>query len=192
MQQRSSATTHFFLGFVIICAVIIADQYTKWLVIETMLRMDSPTSVGFVEWFTTQKKIAFFVTERESFKIITLTPFLDFVMVWNQGISFGMLDTPHMPLVLISTSTLISMLMILWLALTRRRIMSVALGLVVGGALANVMDRVRFGAVADFIDLHANGRHWPAFNVADSCIVLGALILTLGTLFEKDPNRGKK
>ncbi|MCK5518833.1 MAG: signal peptidase II, partial [Alphaproteobacteria bacterium] len=85
-------------------------------------------------------------------------------------------------------SLMISILMILWLALTNRKIVAFPLSLIIGGALANVIDRVRFGAVIDFIDFHNGKYHWPAFNAADSFIVLGAMILMCVTLFGKKDN----
>jgi signal peptidase II len=57
------------------------------------------------------------------------------------------------------------------------------IGLIIGGAVGNVIDRLRFGAVADFLDLHAFGYHWPAFNVADTGITVGAAVLVLDSLF---------
>lgn len=169
----------FLLGFFLIIAIVLADQYTKWLVMETMLRIngDAPE---FSRWFMTENKIPFFITEREPFRTIALLPFLNFVMVWNQGISFGLFDTndPRMPILFIGISLLISIPMLIWLTVSRRIPLSIGLSLIIGGAFGNVIDRVRFGAVADFIDLHMNNRyHWPAFNLADSCIVIGALLL---------------
>ena len=63
--------------------------------------------------------------------------------------------------------------------------LSIALALVIGGAIGNVIDRIRFGAVVDFLDVHAVGWHWPAFNVADSAITLGVILLILDSLKSK-------
>ncbi|MCK5556113.1 MAG: signal peptidase II [Alphaproteobacteria bacterium] len=190
MTHHPSAGRYFILGFVTICAIILTDQYTKWLVVEAILRPDGPTGGDFINWITTQQKIEFFSNERENFKTIVLTPFLSIVMVWNQGISFGLLSTgsQSVTLALIALSLMISILMILWLALTNRKIVAFPLSLIIGGALANVIDRVRFGAVIDFIDFHNGKYHWPAFNAADSFIVLGAMILMCVTLFGKKDN----
>jgi signal peptidase II len=188
MHLHPHAGKYFLLGLTIICGVIFIDQYSKWLVIETVLRQSGPVSGGFMDWFTTRREISFFVDEREHFRTLALVPWLSFVMVWNQGISFGMLDTnsPLMPLVFITLSLLISAAMVIWLALNARKAVAIALGLIIGGALANVMDRVRFNAVADFIDVHAGAWHWPAFNVADSCIVIGAGILMFRSFLGKE------
>ena len=75
-----------------------------------------------------------------------------------------------------------------WLARAPSRLVAAALGLVIGGALGNVVDRMRFGAVFDFVDLHAAGWHWPAFNVADAAIVAGAGLLLLDALFAPKPS----
>ncbi|TAN62117.1 MAG: signal peptidase II, partial [Magnetospirillum sp.] len=73
--------------------------------------------------------------------------------------------------------------MLVWLRTASTRLAQVALGGIIGGALGNVIDRLRFGAVADFLDLHVLGYHWPAFNVADSAITVGAVILVVDSLF---------
>lgn len=190
MPSRPIAGRYFLVGFILLCALIVADQYAKWLVIETMLRNGGPRTEGFLSWLITLQKIDFLSLDPETFKTVTLTPFLNFVMVWNKGISFGLLDAQAgnnglLSLLLIASSLLIALLLILWLALTPRKLTALALALIAGGALGNVIDRVRFGAVADFIDLHLGDRHWPAFNLADSCIVAGAVLLALAGLFGK-------
>ena len=177
----------FLVGFVIICTVIFLDQYTKWMIVETALRLSGSANLDFLQWFFTEKKLSFFVNEREVFRTAYLTHYLSFVVVWNQGISFGMMDTnsPNMSLVFIALSLCISMFMLIWLALSVKRSVAICLGLIVGGALANVIDRIRFGAVADFIDLHYYQYHWPAFNLADASISIGAMILILITFLGK-------
>lgn len=187
MQSSFKIGKYFLPGLLMVFLVMFIDQYSKWLVIETVLRQHGPASASFADWLTKVDKVQFFVNEREQFKFLNLSPFLNFVMVWNQGISFGMLDnySPGIALLFICVSTLISIGMLIWLAFSRSRAVALALSLIVGGALGNVVDRVRFNAVADFIDVHLGEHHWPAFNVADSCIVLGAAILMLHSLFTK-------
>ena len=193
MQHTIQAGKYFLLGVAIILGVIILDQYTKWLVMETLLRLNGQET-GFLDWLTTQKKVEFFINEREPFKTLTLMPFLSFVMVWNQGISFGIFNSNSQgaPLLLIGMSLIISAMLVIWLALDHRKTVAISLGLIIGGALANVVDRVRFNAVADFIDVHVQSYHWPAFNVADSCIVLGAGILMLTSLWDKESVNKRK
>lgn len=188
MQQKTYKPGHFFLfGFFIIAAIVLADQYTKWLVMETMLRIGGDMQ-SFQDWFMTHRPVAYFFDQREDYNTVQLAPFLNFVMVWNQGISFGMFDDGEggFPVVLIGVALLISLLMIIWLALASRRTIALGISMIVGGAVGNVLDRVRFGAVADFVDMHVAGYHWPAFNLADSCIVLGALLLIVDTAVKKE------
>jgi signal peptidase II len=70
----------------------------------------------------------------------------------------------------------------LWRLPHRARLLPSALALVIGGALGNLIDRLRFGYVVDFIDIHYAGWHWPAFNLADSAIVIGVILLLLDSL----------
>jgi signal peptidase II len=118
---------------------------------------------------------------------VTLAPFLDLVMVWNRGVSFGLFggagaaDGQRWLLVGLSLAVVVALLV--WLARTGARGEALAIGLVVGGALGNVVDRLRFGAVADFFDFHLAGYHWPAFNLADSAIVCGVGLLVIESLF---------
>jgi signal peptidase II len=99
---------------------------------------------------------------------ITLTGWFKLVMVWNHGISFGMLSAPEsaMPYFLIAMALIISAVLVGLCMKSHRRLEWVGYALIVGGALGNVIDRVRFGAVADFFYLHIGPYGWPAFNVA--------------------------
>jgi signal peptidase II len=108
-------------------------------------------------------------------------------MGWNRGVSFGLFssDSSAAAWALIVLALLIVGLLIAWLAKEEHAPTAAALGLVIGGALGNVIDRLRFGAVADFLDFHAFGYHWPAFNAADTAISLGALALVAGALFAR-------
>lgn len=110
---------------------------------------------------------------------MTVTPFFNLVMVWNTGVSFGMFseDSAHRAWTLIAVSFLVTAWLLWWLWRNRSSFVAVSLGMIIGGAMGNVIDRYRFGAVFDFLDFHAFGWHWPAFNVADSAIVIGVLLL---------------
>jgi len=173
----------FALSACLIAAVVLIDQYTKWLVLETVLRQkgDKP---GFIDWATTMRPVSVFLDQQDNYNSLTLAPFLDFVMVWNRGVSFGMFDTgtTTTTLMLIGFSLLVCFALTIWLALARTKLLSIALPLIIGGALGNAIDRIRFTAVADFIDVHIGSRHWPAFNFADSCICIGAALLVIDTL----------
>lgn len=112
---------------------------------------------------------------------IALAPFFNVVMVWNRGVTFGLFggapDTGRWVLVVLSLA--IVAVLAFWMARTTRPWVAGALGAVAGGAVGNVIDRLHYGAVADFLDFHAAGWHWPAFNLADSAIVLGVAVLVL-------------
>lgn len=106
---------------------------------------------------------------------------LNLVMVWNYGVSFGALNEfgPDGAWGLVAVTMVIVVVLMVWLLRMRGRFPAAALGLVIGGALGNALDRLRFGAVADFFDFHLGEMHWPAFNVADIAIVIGAAVLVL-------------
>ena len=113
-----------------------------------------------------------------------ITPFFNLVMAWNRGISFGMLnrEMPWQNFVLAALAFAVVVVLLVWLWRTRQPWPATGIGLVAGGALGNAIDRIRFGAVADFFDFHLFGYHWPAFNVADSAIVVGVGLLLLDNL----------
>jgi signal peptidase II len=110
---------------------------------------------------------------------IVVTPFFNLVLVWNRGVSFGMLQDlgAILPWALTAIALAVIVGLIVWLSRTGQRLVALGLGLVIGGALGNVVDRARYGAVADFLDFHLAGYHWPAFNLADAAICIGAVIL---------------
>jgi len=118
-------------------------------------------------------------------RVIEVTPFFNLVLAWNKGVSFGMFSTDSVygPWLLTGLAIAIVIALGIWLWRADSKWVACALGLVIGGAIGNVVDRVRFGAVVDFLDVHAFGYHWPAFNVADSAICVGAVILILESLF---------
>ena len=112
-------------------------------------------------------------------KHVTITPFLDLVMVWNYGISYGLFqqDGDMGRYILIAVMLLAVLCLVIWLATCEGRLTAAALGLVIGGALGNIVDRVVHGAVADFFSFHAFGYHWYVFNLADVAIVAGVVVL---------------
>ena len=128
---------------------------------------------------------------------VEVTPFFDLVLVWNQGVSFGLLNGGGRQLALVAdrprrghrgAPDRVALARAAGAA-------QAALWLVLAGALGNVTDRLRFGAVVDFLDFHLGGLHWPAFNVADSAIVIGAGLLLIDGLFSRrttmDGGRGE-
>lgn len=140
--------------------VIILDQMTKWWILTSV--MTPPQR-------------------------IPVTGIFDLVLVYNRGVSFGLLGgaPSWATAALIAFALLLSMALCIWMWRADSLLLGTALGFVVGGALGNVIDRFLHGAVVDFLDFHAAGYHWPAFNVADSAITIGVVILIIDSLKSK-------
>lgn len=157
-------------------AIIVLDQLTKWWVVEKLMR---PLGVWETPFYTPAR--------------IEVLPFFDLVMAWNRGVSFGILNNDgNWNAVALSLLSLVIVAgLIVWLRKVQSSMVALALGGIIGGALGNVVDRVRWGAVADFLDVHVVGYHWPAFNLADSAISIGAVVLVLDALFAR-PSSSKK
>ncbi|MEQ8505069.1 MAG: signal peptidase II [Rhodospirillales bacterium] len=141
--------------------VIVLDQLSKWWILTDI--MNPP-------------------------RVIEVLPFANIVLVWNRGVSFGLFNTAsdYGPWILSGLAIAISIVLLIWLWRGTERIVGLGIGLILGGAIGNVIDRLIHGAVVDFVDLHAGGAHWPAFNVADSAITVGAVLLVLDSLFHRD------
>lgn len=111
---------------------------------------------------------------------ITVLPFFNLVEVWNPGVSFGMFKHLAYGQWLLSALAIgITVILLRCLWRTQQRLTAAAYGLIIGGAVGNTIDRIRFGAVADYLDFYAFGYHWPAFNVTDSAICIGVVLLLL-------------
>ncbi|WP_235111270.1 signal peptidase II [Ehrlichia muris] len=153
-QAKAAVNSHYLdKGFMsryvlIICVLIFVDQLSKWYIMNLI------GDVGVIEVFS----------------------FLRFSTVWNTGISFGMLhDFMYSNLVFCSISILITF--VLFYLLIIRSFHRLPLAIVIGGSIGNILDRVRHNAVYDFIDFYINQWHWPTFNLADSFIFLGIVII---------------
>lgn len=156
ITKRRSTYTGFLTAF----CVLICDMASKWVMIEKIGLLERPP--------------------------IAVTPFFNLVAVWNPGVSFGMFASYNQPLILIALSLVIIAVLFVWLARNGFPMVAIALGLVIGGATGNIIDRLRYGKVFDFLDFHLAGWHWPAFNIADSGIVIGVVVLCIhGMFFEK-------
>ncbi len=147
------------LGLSVAVAVAALDQLSKWAVLDFF--MDPP-------------------------RVIKLLPFLDLVLVYNRGASFGFLNinAQWVPWLLTAIAAAVVIALIVWLRRVENRYLAAALGLIIGGAVGNGMDRVlrERHAVVDFIDFYVGAFHWPAFNIADSAIVIGVFIMLLDGL----------
>ena len=144
-------------GFALAALVLVLDQLTKLWALDALA--NPPVRIAFL-------------------------PFWDFVLVWNRGVSFGLFGGGAVPpLVLVAVTGAIALGVTVWLACARSWWTAVAAALVLGGAIGNIIDRLLYGAVVDFIDWHAYGYHWPVFNIADAAITLGIVVLIAESLF---------
>jgi signal peptidase II len=140
--------------FLVSLAIVLADQTTKWIVLGRLGPLDR----------------------------LEITPFFNLVLAFNKGAAFSFLagaggwQTPLLVAFALTAAVVVSFLL---LRSPGRRLFCAGLASILGGAVGNVIDRLRFGHVVDFLDLHAGGWHWPAFNVADSAITVGAALLIL-------------
>jgi len=116
---------------------------------------------------------------------VAVTPFFDLVLVWNRGVSYGLLtqDTDLGRLGLIAFAAVASFALVIWLARVTSALTAAAIGLILGGAIGNAIDRIAYGAVADFFAFHAFGFEWYVFNIADVAIVAGVIGLLYDSLF---------
>lgn len=156
--------THRRLGLILAACVFALDQIVKYIItVPLQLR-----AVGQIE----------------------ILPIFNLTWVENYGVSMGFLraDSEAMRWGLVALTLAISIGVVVWMWREKRRWDVLALGLVLGGALGNIVDRVRFGHVVDFADLHFGGfRPFLVFNVADAAITIGVLVLLLRALFVRDP-----
>lgn len=185
----SAAATYAFarFGLILAAVVFVADQLSKWWVLEG-LQFSPP---GCLEAHIGCGRIE-------------LSPVFDLTMVWNYGVSFGLMkaDDPLARWGLVALSLTISAVFAWWLRSAERRMSAVALGLVIGGALGNVIDRVRFGAVADFFDFSGPWFGWTigdvkvgfpwVFNLADAAITIGAVLLAADFLLHGEGQKPAK
>ena len=113
-----------------------------------------------------------------------VTPFFNIVLIHNRGMSFGLFNSSGglNALLFSLVAAAIVTVLIYWLSRVDSSLLAVAIGLIIGGAVGNVIDRVRLGAVVDFLDFHVGLWHWPAFNVADSAICIGVAVMLLDGL----------
>ena len=150
------------VGLPVAVAVFVLDQLSKWWVLGPLDVARAPR--------------------------LRVLPFLDVVLVWNPGISFGMLQSgsSFAPWLLTGFAVVVVIALLIWMRRAQSRLLGVALGLAVGGALGNVVDRLRFGRVVDFLFVHLGSFDWwPVFNIADAAIVVGFIFIVLDGLFAR-------
>ena len=123
------------------------------------------------------------------YKQIEVLPFFNLVMVQNFGVSFGMFSNMHNSHLILSLMALaITLVLIVWMWQVKKLYMAIALGLIIGGAVGNIIDRVLYGAVADFLDFYWGAYHWPAFNLADSAVFVGVVLILLENFLTGNKN----
>ena len=143
--------THRPLGLTLAVAALIIDQWNKFSFIELM------ASRNFVP--------------------MEVASFFNLVMAWNKGVSFSMFAEYDARLPLAFMALAVAAVMLFWMWKEADKLTAAGLGLIIGGAVGNAIDRFNYGAVADFFDFHISGYHWPAFNFADSFIFIGVAFL---------------
>ena len=143
------------IGGIVALAVVIVDQAAKIVVLSDSDRLAADSH--------------------------PLTPFVDLTLRWNRGISFSLFarDSAAAEAALLALTVAATALLAWWLTRSRSALPAAGLGLIIGGALGNAIDRLAHGAVVDYLDLHAFGRHFFVFNVADAAINIGVLLLIL-------------
>ena len=143
--------------------IVLADQTTKQIMLD--LIFDPPRRIEILATF-------------------------NLVPVWNRGMSFGMLADggAMVPIGLTSLAVAISA-WLFWMVPRLHHVQRLAAACIAGGAIGNAIDRLRFGKVVDFIDLHYAGFHWPAFNLADAAITIGAVLWGYSILREQEKSR---
>lgn len=160
---------HFKSGLLISSVLLVADQLSKWWVLEGLKLPD----VG----------------------SIPLLPFLNFTMVWNYGISMGLpIGDSLGKWGIVALTVGISLWLLSWLKKSERKYEAIALAMILGGAIGNIIDRFLHGAVVDFVHLHAWGYSFYVFNLADSAITLGVILLLIDGLLDgkKGPKKASK
>lgn len=125
---------------------------------------------------------------------VEITPFLDLVMIWNHGISYGLLPQDGIAgrLLLMAFSAVAVTVLFLWMSNAASRLVAISLGLIVGGALGNIADRIMHGAVADFFSFHYAGYYWYVFNIADVAITAGVIGLMIDWLITPSPSQDSR
>ncbi len=147
------------LALALAAVVLVLDQASKWVILTQVM---APP------------------------RVVEVTGFFNLVLTYNTGVSFGLFGgaaAAWKPWALGGLALAVSAGLLYWVARQPERLLGLAVGLIVGGALGNALDRAQQPGVVDFLDFYLFGWHWPAFNLADSSIFLGVAILVFDGLF---------
>ena len=118
------------------------------------------------------------------YESVPLLPIVNLTFVVNYGFAFGLLNNPSLNQIVVSIVILLIISYFLYLLIkTQDKVFQFTLTIILAGALGNFMDRIFRGFVIDFIDIYIGKHHWPAFNIADSCITVGFVVLMINILF---------
>jgi signal peptidase II len=141
-------------------------------------------AVAILDQLSKAAVLTFFADRALGGRSVAVTPFFDFVLTYNRGMSFGLFnDRPGPNAILFSLAAAVIVVALgVWLYRVADPLLGIAIGMIIGGAIGNVADRLRLGAVVDFLYFHAGGWYWPAFNLADSAICLGVAAMLLDGL----------
>jgi len=155
------------LGLFLALIAFVLDQVSKYYMFRFAIQNGSPFEV--CDWFNV-------------------------VAAFNKGVSFSMLDGGGLwgRVLLIIFALCVVLFLLHWMKDETSAFVRVALGMIIGGALGNVADRLRMGAVYDFLDFHIGAYHWPAFNVADSFICIGAFLIVLHAILSRKSSKENK
>jgi len=157
------------VGFLLAAVVLAADQGSKYWILNGLRLQD--------------------------LDVVVLLPVLNFVLVWNHGITFGMFTSfgDVGKIVLAGIALAVIGALAVWLLRAQRWLTTIAIGAIAGGAIGNVADRLHYGAVVDFIQVHAGWLYFPyVFNVGDSCIVCGVAALMAESLLRREAGGDRK
>ncbi|MFB9342821.1 signal peptidase II [Aminobacter aganoensis] len=151
-MKRTLNVSRVFLGLACAVSAFSIDQLSKFAIVEIV--MQPPRN-------------------------IYITSFFNITLSYNKGISFGIFSSyfENSSTILSFATSLVVGFLFVWMLYAKTRVQTMAIGLIVGGAVGNIFDRMRQGAVTDFIDLHLGSWHWPTFNGADIAIVVGAALV---------------
>lgn len=157
MPQTPLSPRSFLLGLPFIAVAFASDQLTKQLILDAF---SDPS------------------------RVVPILPFFNLRLGFNSGVSFGLFATDQ-PLILAAITLAVVGILFWWLLQAKNIYEIIGVGGVIGGALGNILDRLRIGAVVDFLDLHYGGWHWPTFNIADVFIVSGVALILLSAIFQR-------
>jgi len=158
---------NFHLGLLIAFSALALDRLSKWWIMD--------------------------ILELPKIQMVKILPIFNLQWAENRGVSFGMLtaDGDLGRWILVGVTLLIVIGLGIWLKFVQNRGLAIAIGLVIGGALGNIYDRAIFGYVADFLQFYVGNWSFAIFNVADSCITIGAILLIWDSFFGPKPEEDK-